>query len=138
MDNLEYRMQQGMIIVEKMLTAPKVTFAEVKPSQLPDAPGVYVIKNYDSDETLYVGRTKNLRQRIYSNHLHGPLSNARLKKYLIEDPNEPSITDLAEAKKYLKDCCYVQFQIIDDLLERGQVEGLLSFLLNVRYLYEEH
>ena len=57
---------------------------------------------------------------------------------LIEDPNEPSITDLAEAKKYLKDCCYVQFQIIDDLLERGQVEGLLSFLLNVRYLYEEH
>ena len=49
-----------------------------------------------------------------------------------------AITDLAEAKKYLKDCCYVQFQIIDDLLERGQVEGLLSFLLNVRYLYEEH
>ena len=96
MDNLEYRMQQGMKIVEKMLTAPKVTFAEVKPSQLPDAPGVYVIKNYDSDETLYVGRTKNLRQRIYSNHLHGPLSNARLKKYLIEDPNEPSITDLAD------------------------------------------
>ena len=138
MDNLEYRMQQGMIIVEKMLTAPKVTFAEVKPSQLPDAPGVYVIKNYDSDETLYVGRTKNLRQRIYSNHLHGPLSNARLKKYLIEDPNEPSITDLATAKQYLKDCCYVQFQIIDDLLERGQVEGLLSFLLDVRYLYEEH
>ena len=37
-----------------------------------------------------------------------------------------------------KDCCYVQFQIIDDLLERGQVEGLLSFLLDVRYLYEEH
>ena len=116
----------------------KVMLAEVKPSQIPDAPGVYVIKIRDSDETLYVGRTKNLRQRIYSNHLHGPLSNARLKKYLIEDPNEPSIKDLAAAKQYLKDFCYVQFQVIDDLLERGQAEGLLSFLLNVRYLYEEH
>ena len=121
-----------------MLSAPKTTFAEIKPSQIPDAPGVYIIRLQDSDETLYVGRTKNLRQRIYSNHLHGPLSNARLKKYLIEDPNEPSITGLATAKQYLKDCCYVQFQVIDDLLERGQAEGLLSFLLNVRYLYEEH
>ena len=138
MNNLEQRMQQGIEIAKKVLSAPKTTFAEIKPSQIPDAPGVYIIRLQDSDETLYVGRTKNLRQRIYSNHLHGPLSNARLKKYLIEDPNEPSITDLATAKQYLKDCCYVQFQIIDDLLERGQVEGLLSFLLDVRYLYEEH
>ena len=138
MNNLEQRMQQGIEIAEKVLSAPKFAFAEIKPSQIPDAPGVYVIKIQESDETLYVGRTKNLRQRIYSNHLHGPLSNARLKKYLIEDPNEPSITNLAAAKQYLKDCCYVQFQIIDDLLERGQVEGLLSFLLDVRYLYEEH
>ena len=138
MNNLEHRMQEGKSIAEKVLASQKLLFSEIKPSQIPDAPGVYVIKNRDSDETLYVGRTKNLRQRIYSNHLHGPITNARLKKYLIEDPNEPSITDLAAAKQYLKDCCYVQFQIIDDLLERGQVEGLLSFLLNVRYLYEEH
>ncbi len=131
-------MQEGESIAEKELASQKLLFSEIKPSQILDAPGVHVIKNHDSDETLCVGRTKNLRQRIYSNHLHGPLSNARLKKYLIEAPNEPSITDLAAAKQYFKECCYVQFQIIDDLLERGQVEGLLSFLLNVRYLYEEH
>ena len=138
MYNLEQRMQQGIEIAKKVLSAPKTTFAEIKPSQIPDAPGVYIIRLQDSDETLYVGRTKNLRQRIYSNHLHGPLSNARLKNSLIEDPNELSITDLTAAKQYLKDFCYVKFQIIDDLLERGQAEGLLSFLLNVRYLSEEH
>ena len=135
---LERRMQLGFEIAERVLSAPKYSFADIKPSLIPDDPGVYIIRLQDSDETLYVGRTKNLRQRIYSNHLHGPLSNARLKKYLIEDPNEPSIKDLAAAKQYLKDFCYVQFQVIDDLLERGQAEGLLSFLLNVRYLYEEH
>ena len=138
MDMLERRMQQGLEIAERVLSAPRYPFADIKPALIPDDPGVYIIRLQDSDETLYVGRTKNLRQRIYSNHLHGPLSNARLKKYLFEDPTEPSITDLATAKQYLKDCCYVQFQIIDDLLERGQVEGLLSFLLDVRYLYEEH
>ncbi len=138
MDMLKQRMQRGVAIAEKVLSAPKFSFAEIKPSQIPDSPGVYVIKNQGSDETLYVGRTKNLRQRIYNNHLHGPVTNARLKKYLIEDPNEPSVTSTETAKQYLRDCCYVQFIVIDDLLERGQVEGLLSFLLNVRYLYEEH
>lgn len=43
-----------------------------------------------------------------------------------------------EAHLRVKDCCYVQFRVINDLLERGQAEGLLSFLLDVRYLYEEH
>lgn len=138
MDNLEHRMQQGFQIVERILAAPKYPFADIKPSLIPDDPGVYIIRLQDSGETLYVGRTKNLRQRIYSNHLHGPITNARLKKYLIEDPNEPSVTDLENAKQYLKDRCYVQFRVINDLMERGRTEGLLSFILNVRYLYEEH
>lgn len=119
MNNLDRQMQQGLEIAEKVLSATRYPFAVIKPSQTPDDPGVngvYIIRLQDSGETPYVGQTKNLRQRIYSNHLQCPLSNARLKKYLIEDPNEPSITDLAAAKQYLKDCCYVQFQVINDLL----------------------
>lgn len=138
MDMFEQRMQQGKQIAEGVLSAPKLFFAEIKPSQLPEVPGVYVIKVHNSDETLYVGRTKNLRKRIYNNHLHGPVTNARLKKYLIEDPNEPGITDIETAKQFLKDYCYVQFKKIDNLQERGQAEGLLGFLFNVRYLYDEH
>lgn len=68
---------------------------------------------------------------IYNNHLHGPITNARLKKYLIEDSDEPGVTDLETAKQYIKEHCYVQFKVINNLLERGQVEGLLSFLLDV-------
>ena len=135
---LEHRMQQGLEIAESVLSAPRYPFADIKPSLIPDDPGVYIIRRQDSNETLYVGRTKNLRQRIYNNHLHGPISNGRLKKYLIEDPNEPNVTDLVKAKQYLKDHCYVQFRVINDLMERGHAEGLLSYLLNVRYLYEEH
>ena len=128
MDNLERRMQQGLEIADRVLSAPRFPFADIKPSLIPENPGVYIIKLQDSDETLYVGRTKNLRQRIYNNHLHGPVSNARLKKYLIEDPSEPSVTDLEKAKQYLRDHCYVQFRVINDLMERGRAEGLLSYL----------
>ena len=138
MDALKMRMQQGLSVADQVLSSPRIAFSELKPSLIPEAAGIYIIKIKDSDETIYVGRTKNLRQRIYNNHLHGPITNARLKKYLIEDSDEPGVTDLETAKQYIKEHCYVQFKVINNLLERGQVEGLLSFLLDVRYLYEEH
>ena len=85
-----------------------------------------------------MGRTKNLRQRLYNNHLMGPKTNARLKKYLVEDPNEPFIETMEQAKKYLRDNCYFQYIVEPDTRKRGQLEGLLTYILNVRYIHEEH
>ena len=132
------RLQEGIGLTSGFLSVPGVLFSDLKPSMIPAEPGVYAIFHKDTDETLYVGRTKNLRQRLYSNHLHGPATNARLKKYLAEDENEPDIKDLADAKDYLKKNCYFRFMIEPDTLKRGRFEGLLSYMLNVRYMYEEH
>jgi hypothetical protein len=125
-------------IVDEFLSGHKHYFSNLKPSDIPDKlPGVYAI--FNTSETLYVGRTKNLRQRIYNNHLMGPLSNARLKKYLIEDNvHFPDIVSRDMAKIYLKENCFVQYVSIDTVIERGRIEGLLSYALNVKYLYEEH
>ena len=43
-----------------------------------------------------------------------------------------------EAKTYLREHCYIQFISIDTVIERGKIEGLLSFTLNVKYMHEEH
>ncbi len=137
MEMLE-RLQEGISLTNQFLSVPGVSFCDLKPSNIPAKPGVYAIFNKETNETLYVGRTKNLRQRLYNNHLHGPSSNARLKKYLVEDANEPGITNLDEAKTYLKENCFFRFIIEEDTLKRGRLEGLLSFMLNVRYMYEEH
>jgi len=99
---------------------------------------VYAIFNKDTNETLYVGRTKNLRRRLYTSHLMGPQTNARLKKYLVEDSNEPTITTMNDAKTYLKEHCYFQYIPESDTRIRGQIEGLLSYVLDVRYMHEEH
>lgn len=136
--NVSERMLEGIRLCERFLAGKKTLFADVKPSDLPEKKGVYAIFDKDTGEALYVGRTKNLRQRLYNNHLHGPITNARLKKYLIDDQNEPEIKNLSDAKDYLKRQCYFQFAIEEDLMLRGRLEGLLSFILNVRYLYEEH
>ncbi len=135
---MEKRMQEGITLARAFLATPKHLFSGLKPSDLPEKPGVYAIFCKDTEEAIYVGRTKNIRQRLYNNHLHGPITNARLKKYLVEDPNEPEIPDIATAKKYLQDNCYFQYTEEEDTLQRGRLEGLLSYLFNVRYMYEEH
>lgn len=136
--DVQERMTEGMCIAERFLDSKRICFAELKPSDLPENPGVYAIFRKDTGENLYVGRTKNLRQRLYNNHLHGPVTNARLKKYLVEDDREPEVKDLEAAKAYLKNFCYLQFVIEDDIMKRGRLEGLLSYLFHVRYMYEEH
>jgi len=136
--DLQNTFENGRKLVEDFLSGNKHYFSTLKPSDIPDKlPGIYAI--FTATETLYVGRTTNLRRRLYTNHLMGPIANARLKKYLIEDETcFPNITGPAEAKLYLKDHCYVQFISVDTVIERGKIEGLLSYALNVKYLYEEH
>ncbi|MGO5113781.1 GIY-YIG nuclease family protein [Candidatus Avoscillospira sp. LCP25S3_F1] len=138
MNTFQEKCNAAVSICKQLLSTPKVLFREMKPSSIPEVPGVYAIFNQNTGVCLYVGRTKNLRQRLYNNHLMGPTSNARLKKYLIDDPGEEKIVDLPSAKQYLREECYVQYLPVEDMLTRGQIEGMLGFFLDVHYLYEEH
>ncbi|GEM_PF-1851756 len=80
---------------EKLLASDKYYFKTLQPSILAeDMAVVYVIFDKSTDEALYVGRTKKLRRRLYTNHLQGNKSTARLKKYIVEDnQNFPEIND---------------------------------------------
>lgn len=125
-------------IWNKIFTSKVYAFSSIVPSDLPEQAGVYVIWLKDTEEVLYVGRTKNIRQRLYTNHLMGNKSSARLKKYLVEDNNLPDIVDYAHAKQYIKDNCRFQFIMVKDNNERGHIEGLLGFLTEARYIEMEH
>ena len=138
MENLQKRLEEAQRIAEQLLESQQYTFRGLTPSMLESVPGVYAIFDRATGATLYVGRTINIRRRLYTNHLMGPEANARLKKYLATDRNRPDIPDMAAAKQYLIDNCYFQYIRVDETVKRGQVEGLLSFLLNVTYIHEEH
>ena len=136
--DMKERLMEAKTLEERLLCSQKHFFHELKPSDLPKEAGVYAIFDKDSGETLYVGRTKNVQQRLYTNHLMGTETNARLKKYLIEDTEMPDIKTTDDAKEYIKEHCYFQYILVEEMRQRGQIEGLLSFLLNVRYIHEEH
>lgn len=138
METLSKRMEEAQRIAEKLLKSRQYTFRGLTPSMLESVPGVYAIFDQTTGATLYVGRTKNIRRRLYTNHLMGPATNARLKKYLWMDAERSDIPDMDAAKRYLLDNCYFQYVREDEKVRRGQVEGLLSFLLDVTYIHEEH
>lgn len=126
-------------LYELMLKSEKHYFNELKPSQLEENLAVvYSITNFRTNQVLYVGKTTKLRRRLYGNHLMGPITNARLKKYLIDDAEIPQVVDLDSAKQYIKDNCYFQYVVEPDMRKRGQLEGLYSFLMNVKYVDKEH
>ena len=138
MENIPKRMDEAQRIVEQLLNSQQYTFRGLIPSMLENVPGVYAIFDQVTGATLYVGRTKNIRRRLYTNHLMGPETNARLKKYLYKDSDRPDIPDMVAAKQYLIDNCYFHYIGVDEMIKRGQIEGLLSYLLNVTYIHEEH
>ncbi|RQN12497.1 hypothetical protein EHW71_02455 [Clostridium butyricum] len=127
-------------IMDRYKESPVIYFKNLTPSMLEeDLKVVYAISNKNTDSVLYVGRTKKLRRRLYTNHLQGNKSTARLKKYLVEDnDNFPNITDYNEAKLWIKENCYFKYIQVNDSRERGHIEGLLGYMLDSLYIEEEH
>ena len=80
MEDYKNKLKFAQELAERFLDGKKYTFNGLVPSDLGEIAAVYAIFDKENGSCLYVGRTKNLRQRIYSNHLMGPKSNARLKK----------------------------------------------------------
>ena len=133
------KIQEISVLQKQMQDCKKIYFSELKPSDLDeDLCVVYAITNFRTNEILYVGKTTKLRRRLYTNHLMGNLATARLKKYLIDDPLITNVSDLESAKQYIKNNCYFQYVEEPDMRKRGQLEGLFSYLLNVRYVDKEH
>ncbi len=58
---------------QELLRAIPLGFADMTPSRIPHAPGVYVITAEVNGnlQPYYRGRTKSLRQGLYNNHLMG-------------------------------------------------------------------
>jgi len=121
-----------------LLCATSLAFVDMTPSKIPEVPGVYLItaKVTGLELPYYVGRTKNLRQRLYNNHLMGPLSNARLKNCLI---SAGECKDIIAAKEFVKICCSARWIEQGNFRERGAIEGYATGLLFPKHgICEEH
>lgn len=83
----------------------------------------------------YVGMSKNLRQRLYRNHLMGPpSSNARLKMYLI---NSRQCRNAKHAKEFIREKCLVRWFIEGGSRRRGAVEAYVTGVVFPKYGIKE-
>jgi GIY-YIG catalytic domain len=124
--------------LKTLLAAEPLRFSDLTPKKVPANSGVYVItaERRGIEYPYYVGRTKNLQQRLYNNHLMGPASNARLKKHLVDGGE---CIDMLGAKRLLREMCLVRWILQDGHRERGAVEGYVTGVLFPKYgIYEEH
>lgn len=123
---------------DELLNSQPIPFKGLVPSRVPQAASVYLItaKKSKQEVPYYIGRTINLRRRIYTNHLMGSIANARLKRYLI---SSRECRDVADAKKFIKNFCYVRWIEETDSRRRGAIEGYAIGLLFPKYgIYQEH
>ena len=78
--------------------------------------GIYrITANHDANKTLYIGKAKNIRQRLYSNLLMGQIRSHTLKRKFI---NAGKCTNQKTAKEYLKKRCSLQYITESDARER--------------------
>jgi predicted GIY-YIG superfamily endonuclease len=114
-------------------------FADMTPSKIPEKSGVYLIsvKRGKSESPYYVGTTKNLRERLYRNHLMGsPAINARLKMYLIASKQCKNAKD---AKSFIRRNCLARWFLEGNARKRGAVEGYVTGIVFPKYgIEEEH
>ncbi|MHA2064211.1 MAG: GIY-YIG nuclease family protein [Candidatus Thorarchaeota archaeon] len=118
--------------LESLLQSPTLAFKDMKPSSLPKRAGVYLVTVHKrgKEEPYYVGRTTNLRRRLYTNHLMGPTSNSQLKKYLIDSDE---CADREEAKQFLRRSAQVRWIEEEEMRVRGALEDYITAVLLPKY-----
>jgi len=115
-----------------LLAANSVSYLNLTENKLPKAGGVYLISAKINGKVLpyYVGRASKLARRLYTNHLMGNQSTARLKKYMVESGEAATMED---AKEFLRQNCSIQWVLEGEYRNRGALEGFFTSVLFPKY-----
>lgn len=119
-------------MMQNLLVQPAHSFADSQAS-VPSAPGVYIVYDNSREQIVYVGRTKNLRRRLLSDHKRGNIEGSQFRKALgqtLSTTNEKAISE------YISKNCRFQFLIIPSFQETVRFEhfatAILAPILNVQ------
>jgi len=123
--------------LKALLESPAVIFAEMTPSILPKEAGVYLITIFKNgkEEPYYIGQTKNLRRRLCTNHLRGPISNSQFKRYRIGSGECRNLTEIKQFLCKFGEACWIK----ESDRRRDAIEGYLTGVLFPKYgICQEH
>lgn len=118
--------------LDYLLRVNPVPYLNLTERFLPIEGGVYLISANanGTDIPYYVGRASSLARRLYTNHLMGNQSTARLKKYMVESGE---VSTMEDAKVFLRNNCSIQWVREDEYRNRGALEGFFTSVLFPKY-----
>jgi len=118
--------------LEEVLSRDPIKLDSITPSAIPSDGGIYFISDLSqrNEETLYIGQSSNLSQRVYTNQLQGDKMASQIKTALIKHGRAK---DLESAKEYLRKFCAVRFDIVPDYREREMREGYAKAVLKPQF-----
>ena len=124
--NVEECIGEGRLVVEKLLKAKLTSCGDLTPAKLPQCGGIYIFVSGETSKVLRAGRTENLRQRIYQNHLMGKQA-GNLRSQLVKSGK---VNDLDEAKEWIRQNCSVAY-LEDNFMEGLDMRWAEHFMLAV-------
>lgn len=125
-------MQDYLHQVLSLVSSTQIPFNDNLQATLPTTGGVYRVFELASDwsSSIYLGKTGNLRNRIYHDLLMGNRQAHTLKSKLILAEQFP---DRASVEHYLQEECSVQFHLVPDETQRSLFEHFAIALLKPRF-----
>ncbi len=107
MENKQKLFQEKL---EELLDRPKICFDDDLRNNLPNSSGIYRIYKKDSinNETIYLGKSKDVRRRLNNNHYRGGTGNSTLRRKLSSNLSNEEITS------FLNQECNIQFLEIEE------------------------
>lgn len=120
---LNYRLS-----LDELLAAPQLRFDSALRAAVPAQPGIYRILKPQSDwrTSVYVGKSRDLRRRLYGDHFTGNRKSSTLKRKLI---GNGLFVDEAGVERFLASECVVQFLVVQGGVERSFLEHFAIAIL---------
>ena len=101
---------------------------------LPKKGGVYLFTTQD-DECVYVGKTSDLRRRVFDVHVNGR-GKSSLRDALLGQKKTRKIsaaTTEDEIDDYIEEMFFIRFLVVEDIILRGCIEDYLNAILKPLY-----
>ncbi|MFC5528367.1 GIY-YIG nuclease family protein [Cohnella yongneupensis] len=114
------------------------TPVEIKPLTRFDFPkkgGVYAFTTVEDDKCIYVGKSGDLRDRVFNAHLTGKGRSSRRGALLgrKKTRDQTPVTTEDDLDDYIEQHYRLRFYIIEDITLRGCIEDYLNALLKPIY-----
>jgi len=122
--NYQERIEKLSDVLQRFLAIEQVKMVELRRKDIPDSPGIYAVYAPNSQKSLYIGSTNNLRRRIYTNHLKGNREASTLRRKLFKElKDERKVTEFLET-------CSIRYISLEGMSEK-EIKAVEHFFISI-------